>query len=82
MHLDHHYDVVLIIYFQVNGNAGNLVTIRMTPDAQGRFGFNVKVSWKKLICLASVACVFRSFAENSVVHLFMVILIVQDERLI
>lgn len=26
----------------VNGNTGNLVTIRMKPDVQGRFGFNVK----------------------------------------
>jgi len=28
---------------QMNGNGSNFVTIRMKPDAQGRFGFNVKV---------------------------------------
>jgi len=27
----------------MNGNGSNFVTIRMKPDSQGRFGFNVKV---------------------------------------
>jgi len=27
----------------MNGNCSNYVTIRMKPDSQGRFGFNVKV---------------------------------------
>ena len=38
----------LWLCFQVNGNAYDnhgLVTIRIKPDAQGRFGFNVKVHY-------------------------------------
>ena len=33
----------LLCVFQMNGNSSNFVTIRMKPDSQGRFGFNVKV---------------------------------------
>ena len=38
--------MALYVLLQPNGNAyetHGLVTIRMKPDAQGRFGFNVKV---------------------------------------
>ena len=44
--------ILMVVYYfvslQPNGNSypegPGLVTIRMTPDEQGRFGFNVKVS--------------------------------------
>jgi len=37
------YDVNSCSALQMNGNGSGFVTIRIKPDSQGRFGFNVKV---------------------------------------
>ena len=41
---------------QMNGNGSNFVTIRMKPDAQGRFGFNVKVCRYLRVVLSLQSC--------------------------
>ena len=41
--------LVDFVCFQTSGNGGSgFVTIRIKPDSQGRFGFNVKVSAEPL----------------------------------